>query len=238
MVPSFESHHTLHFGYIDNHGISRPSALFEFMQSAATRHANSLGLGADDLGIAWVLTRIKLHQNRPIRMGETIRQETFCAGTKGPNWCRGFRFFSGEEQIAAAHSIWAMIDGQTRQIIRPTACEAAKPYAIRPEGFPIPGKISCGPQTPHHVYTVRYSNLDANRHLNNARIVDFIADALDLDRETERFVSELQINYSSECVCGDEIELSTGYDENNARTVLGRASDGIKFEAAAQFSAY
>lgn len=238
MVPSFESSHTLHFGYIDNHGISRPSALFEFMQSAATRHANELLIGADDLGIVWVLTRMKLHQSRPICMGETIRQQTFCAGAKGPNWCREFRFFSGGQQIAVAHSIWAMLDSQTRQIVRPTACEAAKPYAVRPDGFPIPGKIACGAQTPHHVHAVRYSNLDVNRHLNNARIVDLIADGLDLDRETGRFISELQVNYVSECVCGDEIALSTGFGENDTRTVLGSSNDGVKFEAEVRFSAY
>ncbi|MGE4549719.1 MAG: acyl-CoA thioesterase, partial [Intestinibacillus sp.] len=109
MIPVMESKHTLHFSHIDNHGVSRPSALFEFMQSAATRHANELHIGADDLGILWVLSRMKLYQHRPLRISETLRQQTWCAGAKGASWCRGFRFFAGEEEVAVAYSIWVML---------------------------------------------------------------------------------------------------------------------------------
>ncbi|WP_087066293.1 acyl-ACP thioesterase domain-containing protein [Intestinibacillus massiliensis] len=238
MVPTLESKHTLHFSHIDNQGVSRPSALFEFMQSAATRHANALHIGAEDLNILWVLTRMKLHQYRPLRLGETLRQQTWCAGAKGPNWCRGFRFWAGEDEVAAGYSIWAMLGREDHRIIRPTSAEAAKAYAIPPEGFPIPGKLACGALTPHHIHTVRYSNLDLNNHLNNARIVDLVSDGLELDSERGRFVSEIQVNYTAECVCGDEIALSTGLTADGARAVFGQVGDAVKFEAAARLSAF
>lgn len=238
MVPTLESNHTLHFSHIDNHGISRPSALFEFMQSSATQHANLLHIGADDLGVHWVLTRIKLYQRRPMYMGETVHQQTWCAGAKGASWCRGFRFFSEEDEIAVAYSIWAMLDAKDHHIIRPTSHESTKFYAIHPTGFPVPSKLVCDSLKPHHVHTVRYSNLDINRHLNNAKIVDLISDGLDLDLKNDHFISEIQVNYTAECVCGEQIELSTGVMRDGAHAVFGRTADTAKFEAAVHLTAY
>ena len=52
---------------------------------------------------------------------------------------------------------------------------------------------------------------DVNGHVNNVRYVDFLCDALHMERlGPSRFVSSLQVGYLAECVAGETIELYTG----------------------------
>lgn len=230
----------LTFAHFDCRGVSRPSALFDLMQDAATVHAHSLGLGTDDLSIVWALSRITVEQARPFYPGEALACETVFEGVKGPNWCRGFYFRDKTgAQVAHAASTWVMLDADTHKLLRPKERPACLPFVVQPgEGFPLPGKLSHDALAPHHVHTVRYSDLDANDHLNNVKIVDLIADGLELEHRGGQFVSALQVNYTAECRCGDALTLLTGRDTQHMQYVFGRADGADRFEAVARLSPY
>lgn len=58
---------------------------------------------------------------------------------------------------------------------------------------------------------MHYSDTDVNGHVNNVRYVDFLCDALHMERlGSSRFVSSLQVGYLAECMAGETIELYTG----------------------------
>lgn len=240
MRPTYSISRALNFSHIDNRGIARPSALFDLMQDAATEHAFALHIDKYTLGILWVLSRMRLRQERPLYPGEPLRLETVFDGLKGVSWCRSF-YFTDEAgaRVASAASTWVMLDEQAHRILRPREVPAAAPFLMPPEeGFALPGKLACDTLTPHHIHTVRYSDLDVNNHLNNVKIVDLVADGLELDRRDGLFVSDIQVNYTAECRCGEDIALSAGRGGDGAFYVFGRVGDAVKFEAAARLSPY
>ncbi len=231
---------TLTFAQFDCRGVSRPSALFDLMQDTATVHAHTLGLGGDELSIAWALLRMAVEQTRPFYPGEALACETVFEGVKGPNWCRSFYFRDRTgAQVARASSTWAMLDAQTHGLLRPRERPACAHWVTPPaDSFVPPKKLSHDALTPHHVHKVRYSDLDMNNHLNNVKIVDLIADGLELERRAGQFVSSLQVNYTAECRDGDALTLLTGRDAQDTHYIFGRADGADRFAAAARLSAY
>lgn len=237
-MADYEEERVLNFNHIDNHGVARPSTAFDVMQDAATNDALRLGLDKDTLGVLWVLSRMQVWQTRPFYPEETILVRTHFDGVKGINWCRSFTLLANGEEIAHAHSTWIMLDPVTHSMLRPRQKPELAVFPALGRDYPTPEKLSCDTLRPHHVHTVRYSDLDRNNHLNNVKIVDVIADGLDFDGITGQFVSEIQVNYAAECVCGEQITLSAGQDENGTLYVFGAVNGISKFEAAARLSAY
>lgn len=237
-IPVFETTHNVEYSHIDNHGINRPSALFDFMQAAAAGHASHMDLDKDSLGIVWVLSRIRLCQRRPLLPGETLAQQTWCAGIRGVSWFRAFRFTCGGEEVAFAASSWVMLDPVSRRILRPAAVPQAAPYLTPPpEDFTPPSKLIRPELTPQFTHKVRYSDLDVNNHLNNVKIVDLIADGLALERAHGYFVADIQVNYTAECLCGEQVTLSAGDMPDGARAVYGHVDGADRFAAAVRLRA-
>ena len=240
MIQFLEKDYPLTFGHIDNHGIARPSALFDIMQDAATVHADALHLGRDDLQALWVLSRLHCQMARPVDAHETIQVKTWCAGIKGATWLRAFELRVDGVCIGQALSSWVVLDPVHHHILRPTQIPAAQDYlAVVPGQCPaVPGKLACGVVHEHHVHTVRYSDLDINGHMNNVKIVDVVCDGLELDRRENTFVAEIQVNYTAECMPGEAITLSVGEQEGGLTCVFGTVDGKSRFEAAARLASF
>lgn len=231
----FEKEYDLTYSHIDWRGVSRPSALFDFMQDAATCHARMAHLDRDDLHALWVLSRMHLEVSRPLGPYDRLHLETWCAGIKGASWLRAFSFSVGGEPVGRAMSSWVILDPVTHRILRPDTVPAAADYAcLDRETLPMPGKLSCAGLTPHHSHPVRYSDLDVNNHLNNVKIAALVSDALDLG--PDEFVRALQINYTAETPAGAVVSLSAARTAEDFR-VCGEADGKTRFEAAGAFGA-
>ena len=226
----FSRTYEINFGHIDNRGIARPSALFDFMQDAATVHAEELHLSRDKMHAIWVLSRLKMRLTRPLLAYEQLTVRTWCPGIRGATWHRSFAFSVGDEPVGGGHSLWVVLNRDTHQILRPSQFPQAEEYLKCAAGdLHQLGKLSCDTLKPHHTHRVCYSDLDVNNHVNNVKIVDFISDGLDLNL-TNSFVSELQVNYSAESHFGDQIELLTS-EENGMHYVWGCTEGTPRFES-------
>ncbi|MGI6180636.1 MAG: acyl-[acyl-carrier-protein] thioesterase [Agathobaculum sp.] len=226
------------FSHVDNRGFARPSFLWTTMQDAATVHADELHIGRDDLHILWVLSRMKATLTRPLLPYERLRCETWCPGIRGACWYRCFAFYVGDEPVGQGQSMWVTLEPETHRILRPTAFPAAADYlhAARGDLFPPLPKLSCGNAQLHHIHDVRYSDLDINRHVNNARVVELLSDTLDLQSQPG-FVSSLQVNYTAETTCGEQLALSRGMSDG-AYYLRGEAGGSVRFEALASISPF
>ncbi len=237
MCKLLSRNYEVNFSHIDNRRLARPSFLFHMMQDAGTVHAYSLHFSADDLHILWVLSRIKVSIKRPLMPYEKVRCETWCPGIKGASWYRSFAFYSGEEKLGSASSMWIMLDPSTHRILRPNTILGSKDYIIKRDcdGQPEPlPKLFCEKVKLHHEHKVLYSDLDLNNHLNNVRISDIVSDTLDLQRQPG-FVSSIQINYTAETTCGENLSLFCG-TVDGAKYICGEAGGTKRFEALAKLS--
>lgn len=229
----FVKSYELTYSHIDWRGVVRPASYFDFMQDAATVHAQMAHLDRGDLNAIWVLSRMHAEFDRPLTSYEHLELSTWCAGIKGVSWLRAFGFAVDGKPVGRAISSWVILDPETHRILRPANVPSAAGYICvdRPT-LPMPGKLTLAELSLHHTHRVEYSDLDINRHLNNVRIAALVSDTLDLS-ETD-FVRTIQINYTAETPAGAMLEL---YAKRTADTfaVQGGSEGRVRFEAAGTF---
>ncbi|MFT3830026.1 MAG: thioesterase [Opitutaceae bacterium] len=178
---------TVRFAEVDRDQVMLLPALLQLLQEAAIRHADMYGVGAEGIaerGTSWVLNRLSLALTRYPRRDEPLRVETWSTGVRGFRGFREFQLFSGTEQLLAGSSLWLWIDLRTRTLTRvPEELEARFPVggAGRPPHKPdlerlrFSAPAAAAPATP---VTLRYSDCDANGHVNNTAFFDYLQTAL------------------------------------------------------------
>nr|WP_223068884.1 acyl-ACP thioesterase domain-containing protein [Paenibacillus caui] len=216
----------------------RLSVLLDMLQQAADSAANDLGINWRELlaaGMGWMLMTLDLDVRRIPKLGETLSIRTWSKGTKGPLWQRDYRVFGAEEEeVAAGRSIWALVDIHKRRILRPTALpvqvEAYTGDSVgnMPEKVAIPQNIELSEA---FQYEVRYSGLDINGHLNNARYADLCYDALTAGELQTLDLRRFQITYIKESKRGDNLCILRSALTDGRIFIRGQAEDTVYFEA-------
>lgn len=209
--------YVLDIGQIDGRGMARPSAIVDFMQDIATRHAEQIGLSGEVLqehNAFWVLSRLRYELDRPLRSYETVRVTTWPRQIKGALWYRDFRFEVNGEEVGRAVTGWAIVDWKTRRLLRPQSLGVEIPEQISGKPEFLRG-LRCPETVPCFDRVVRYSDIDVNRHLNNVKAVDILSDAFGLEQSETRWVSKMQVNYLNETRCGTTLQICSCTQENS-----------------------
>lgn len=218
------------------------SFLLDIMQRAADSAVSSLGLSIDTMlnaGMGWMVITLDLELRRLPSPNELLNVRTWSKGNKGALWQRDYRILdSNAVELAAARSIWALVDMDKRKILRPSALPiAVEPYledsvGSLPDKVVIPADLSL---TEAYRYQVRYSGLDNNGHLNNARYVDLCCDALTLEEWEELELTGLHITYAQEAQYGEEVSILRSSRTEEGVYVRGQGEDKVFFEACLRF---
>ncbi|MDO4174227.1 MAG: thioesterase [Eubacteriales bacterium] len=230
--------YTLDIEHVDGRGMARPSAVVAFMQDLVTDHGEVMGLSGEKLAEHngfWVLSRLMYQLERPLYVHETIQLTTLPREIRGASWYRDFVIASGNERIGYALTVWAVVNLETRRLMRPKTLGMG--FEKQDTGFTETLKaIRVQGQQPCFDRVVRYSDIDINRHLNNVKAVDILSDAFGLENDTQRWVSRLQVNYIAESVCGTKLEIRRGVGANGSLCVSAWEGDKEKVQAEAVFS--
>ena len=212
--------------------VCRAADLMRFMQDSATRQLEALGPNLSTLQSlrrAFILSRISIDFPAPVYTYDRVWCTTWpCSSSRGASFDRCFEIFSGETTIARAASQWAFLDYENRRLLR---VEDAGVYFTRDESitpslplrFRIPKDIQL---TEVGEKTIRYSDIDTNRHLNNTHYCDLYCDYLPMDGKR---VAALSIAFQKEAPLGETITVLRTEEPNDNgiyyfRTV--RQSDG------------
>lgn len=224
----------------DQDGRLKPGALFNYFQEAAWHHAEMLGFGYAALleqELFWVLSRVQLEWLHELRWGDKLTVETWPKGVSRLFALRDFivRGPDGAEAIRAT-SAWLTLDISSKRPRRPEQIMdrevmLEEEHAI--EDFP--GKIVM-PTDLGDVDTrvARYSDLDVNRHVNNARYVDWLFDALPPNNDNAVPFSRLNVQFTGEAQWGDELDVRVDVHSGTSTayaSILNRADERHVFDA-------
>jgi medium-chain acyl-[acyl-carrier-protein] hydrolase len=220
-------------------GTIRLGALADHLQQAAGDHAAALGLGAArlaDAGLHWVLTRQYVRIARAPRGGEAITIETWPSERPRQLFQRDFRVTDAAgAALAVATSSWALIDAASRRAVKGppgvvTAIEVTRRRAAEYPARTIPRLQDHTFETP---IRARWSDLDANRHVNNAVLASWVIEALPFDILGAHRLRAIDIAFRNECGPGDEV-LSRAQPTGALayRHALVRAADGTELARA------
>jgi medium-chain acyl-[acyl-carrier-protein] hydrolase len=188
-------------------------SLFNRFQELAGVHATYLDVGYETLQkakLAWVLSRIKVQIHLLPRWGETVRLATWPKGIDRLFALRDFSMINAQnEPLVHTTSGWLLVDierGRPRKI-ETLPIDLQFPLAQHALQDPL-DKISV-PTGLVRVFEkpIWPSDIDINRHVNNAQYAKWVADCFSHDQFHQRRITSIQINYLEETMLGDTITL-------------------------------
>lgn len=214
------------------------SFILEMMQRTADSAVSALGLSLEQMleaGMGWMMITLDLEFQRIPRLNDELTVHTWSKGTKGAMWQRDYRIYDKDHtEVAVARSIWALVDTEKRKLLRPSALPISVLHYEGDSVGSIPDKVTI-PQDismeQAYRYQVRYSGLDSNNHLNNARYGDLCCDVLSLEEWGLKELKRFRITYVQEAKYGDELMIVRSLLTSEGAFVQGKLEQVISFAA-------
>ena len=207
----------------------RLSRLFTLLQEAAMDHATLLGAGREstlDRGILWIVT---LQQAIICRMpvyDEPVQIVTWPGKPRHLLLPRYYRVTDEQgNALIEASSLWALMDADTRKAVFPEQCGIAVPGMITGYESPLPRPPQSPATDETAIFTVPYSYVDQNGHMNNTRYFDLAEDCMP-DALRMRRLLRVCTEYSREARLDEAITLKSG--RNGDTFLLAGECDGQK----------
>jgi acyl-ACP thioesterase len=221
----YEHRLRVRFYEVDYSGFVKPTALFNYMQDAAASHVRQLGIGVSDLkayNLTWVISRFHLRLMRYPRGNDTITIRTWPATLEGLFSCREF-LISDEDgnDIAVATSSWAAVNLASRRPVRlkdhlpdfpllpQRAIEDDFPSLAVPDG-----------NANELFFQVRRSDLDINRHVNNAVYVDWALETVPVEIAEKYRLVTTEVGFRGEAFYGDTVICRCAVDAVSAAEIV------------------
>lgn len=209
-------------------------ALCTYLPDVAGRHAEALGVSMRSLRAehkAWILSHLHLTIDRLPRWEEEVAVETWPSGLDGLRATREFVLSVEDTEVARATSAWLVFDTQRRRPARPPQTVRTLDPPDRPSVLPHKWEDVALPQRADYTQTfeARYSDLDLNRHVNSARLLEWALAPLPAEHLDAHACTEVRLQFRTEATLGDgvhsTIQLDETRDEHRARHALHRADD-------------
>ncbi|NOY76336.1 MAG: hypothetical protein GXO76_00565 [Calditrichaeota bacterium] len=186
-------------------------SLLNYMQDAAVQHSRSSGFSIEDLfrmGYTWVLYQLHLIIEHHPKWNDTVIVQTWPYKVDNLHAIREFHVASPKGDVfARASSVWILIDFQKKRPVRiPDVIRRAFPHTNRQE---IPGPFSRIPRiSEDHFrkeFTVRWSDLDSNKHANNTKFAEWCYEAVPADVHPKFEMHSLEITFKKEALYGEQL---------------------------------
>lgn len=164
----------------------RVQCICNYMEEAAGRHAELLGVGIDRLNaqnLAWVLVKMRLALERRPGPEEPVRIDTWPVAIERLQFRRDFIMYGKNgERLGTAVTQWVVMDLESRKLERfPGYIQEMEPEnpPLAQESGDIRIPAAGGDALAGPVFPVRMADIDQNGHVNNGRYVDFALEAAD-----------------------------------------------------------
>lgn len=198
----------------DRYGRLQPASVFDIFQDAATIHANEMGMSRDAMvqrGVFWAVVRSKLEIVKAPEQCQAVKVRTWPHTPTRFSFLRDFtmRDAAGDLLVKAMNE-WVLMDLESRTFV------SVKDYYSGPDDFDetraFEGKLRkiadfAEGNRPVVEIVPRYSDIDVNGHVNNARYANYVIDALNPDERGA--MKTLQIDYRHEVLPGVPLAMHT-----------------------------
>lgn len=185
-----------------------------FILQVATKHADERGFGYSDMTgrkRAWVLSRMAIEMFEYPDKDTELNVKTWVADVNKffTERCVSFETLEGK-QIGFARTVWAAIDMETRRPTNVLEMGGLADYKVEQQELPIEGtkKIPLLKDIePIGKFTVRYSDIDINGHLNSMKYIEHFVDMFDMEMFKTKDIRRFEINYTNEAHFGTRLHL-------------------------------
>lgn len=188
-------------------------SVFTAFQDVASEHAECMGVGYDHMQenqAFWVTVRTRVRFYRRPQLMHRVDVETWPLAPGKVRCDRCYRMTEGADLLAEGKTEWCVINTQTGSscaldgVFKPDIeyCEERlldTPYARFKHNF-ADEDMACS-------YTVRTSDIDLGRHMNNVAYLRMLCDSFSVAELEEMKISEMEIMFLSSCYEGDVLDI-------------------------------
>lgn len=195
----------------DKNGKLTLQVLFHFLQECAWENARENNFGYEYLkqeNAFWVLSRMLVQIDEYPDWKDEIEIKTWPKGADGFFALRDFEIAKNGKVIGRATSSWLILDMTSHRPQKLDRFNFIHENFLQEQAIETKlGKIVCNEELQClEQRKVYYSDLDVNQHVNNATYVRWILDSYLFD-ESNREITELEINFISELMLNDEFQV-------------------------------
>ena len=186
------------------------TGLLRYMQDTAFYHMENTKPSYEELfrsGRAFFINRMTLSVYAEVRSHQEIEVETWAAESAGLAFNRCFRVLLDGVIVAEAITMWSLYDFKNKKFIRVAEFESG--YGEdemleldMPKHFHIPRELELSLVGEH---TVRYRDVDMNRHMNNTVYGDLFCGYI--PDMTGKSVIKFDINYRNEAPLSETVKI-------------------------------
>ena len=220
---------TLRNADVDQYRRLRPSVLFSMLQEAAIAHTEALGMGREktlDRGLLWIVTLQRVSIRRLPVYDETVTLFSWPGKMMHLFFPRYFRMTDAAgEVLLEGSALWSLMDQEKRGVAFPSEHGVEIPGVVTGWETPLPKPARALPLTGEARFTVPYSYIDLNGHMNNVRYFDLAEDVLPPELHEQR-LRALLVDYSSEARLGETLTLRWG-SEGGVWYLVGEAGKRV-----------
>jgi medium-chain acyl-[acyl-carrier-protein] hydrolase len=207
--------YTIHYYEIDYKKRLHMTSLIDFLGDIATLQSENIGIGIDYLkekNLAWVLYKWDIVVRRYPLFGDKITIKTNPHAYNKFYANRKFEVYDEcGELIAYANSLWILVNTERKRPVRITKdLTAAYGMDENEDEVDTFGEIEALKHIQYESsFTVRYSDIDTNKHVNNAKYVGWAIESIPIDIILNHELSGIKVVYQKETTYGDTIKVLT-----------------------------
>lgn len=205
---------TISMNDVDFSGKTDVSHIMSIFQQAVTEHTALLDVDAPavkrKLGAKWVITRARFEINECLHVGDSYTVETWPLEAKVLRFGRSFIIEKDGRRIASAYTEWCLLDIDTNEVIRAknlvmpietylTDKVVSRPFSQKKEEMEKSDAV--------YTKTMRVSDLDINRHVNNISYIKMALDCFDTNELESTDIKSFEVYYLSQCYEKEEITM-------------------------------
>lgn len=230
-IMKYKTKITLYSSFFDYNDRLSLKSILNIFQDVASIHAEDIGVGYICMlqkNLYWVLSRIKIDIIKMPEVNQTVIVETWPHEKGRIDFDRDLKICSENgETLIIGTSKWCVIDTVKRNLQRTENINYSGEYYLEKNYVEKFNKIDL-PKTEFNSklnYTVMYSDLDHNKHMNNTNYANLVFSVVE-----NKFFNHFEINFNSECLLNDVINICC-ITENLVEYVVGKINDKICFTA-------
>ncbi|MFL0269456.1 acyl-[acyl-carrier-protein] thioesterase [Candidatus Clostridium radicumherbarum] len=219
----YEKEYEIHYYEVDYKKRVLITSIVDYLEDSATKQSDELGIGMDYLvenNLGWVLYKWNIHMYKYPVYGEKILIRTCPCAMKKFYAYRTFELLnSNGETLGKAESVWFLLNIEKRRPVRVSE-DILSAYGLTSNDdkpLEIENIKSLENYNYEKQFSVRYSDIDTNRHVNNEKYIAWAIETLPLDTVLNYTLKNIKVTYEKETIYGEDIRVLTEIEqgENN-----------------------
>lgn len=224
-IPVFSNNYNITSSDVDFKSQLKLSRMFDFFQDIASQHAANLGASVDGLhdnfNVAWVLTKVRVEIDRFPILNDLVTIETWPQEARAI-YERDYVIKDADGNvIVRAVSNWVVMNLEKREMLRKKMVDYLDIDILKDRALTVKMRKLKPLNELVEMYkkVIRYSDIDYNEHINNAKYVDYILDCFPVPEIKANEIRAIEVHYLNEALSGDTITLRKADFSEDKKTV-------------------